>query len=218
MPSTGDKAIGGTSRSARRSRTRPPRCASSSLPGARPILSSPSGGFSETASEQSTHRSDTTEVSLVEGDRAALPLQAANSTRDLPDLAHPTSSGRHHAEGGMMSDARLDRPRGEAGRRTGPAGRPQPGGTATPKKQRTEIDSLGSLASEDLASVAMWGARAASGRSGPAHLCSRSTRRMSEEVIARDVHPSYDGRWTARAEDRPGRGIADPPQPRHVRV
>src|SRR5262245_12725182 len=55
-------------------------------------------------------RSDDTEVSLVEGDRAALPLQAANSTRDLPDLANPTSPGRHHPEGGMMSGARPPRP------------------------------------------------------------------------------------------------------------
>ena len=38
-------------------------------------------------------------------------------------------------------------------------------------------------------------------------LITRSTRRMSEKVIARDVRRPYDGRGTARAEDRPGRGL-----------
>jgi hypothetical protein len=64
-------------------------------------------------------RSDDTDASLGEGYRDALPLQAAKSARDSPDLAHPSNAGRQSPEGGMMSGAGPPaQPQGEAGRRT----------------------------------------------------------------------------------------------------
>ena len=94
----------------------------------------------------------------------------------------------------------------------------QPVGAFPRSPALTLIESRPLLGIENLGSVSMWVAPAATGRFGPAHRCARSTRRMSEKVIARDVRRPYDGRGMARAEDHPGRGSPVPTRPRRARA
>jgi hypothetical protein len=86
-------------------------------------------------------RSDDTDASLGEGYRDALPLQAAKSARDSPDLAHPSNAGRQTPDGGMMSGAGPPGLRAKpAGGQTGPNCPVTPAGGTGLKKPETCSD------------------------------------------------------------------------------